>query len=311
MMTPRAVEGKIATVVPTEELEADLANRLITEWPILKLRAYGKHGFIVKHSKGKRYNKAYAYEKHGVIVKHWKGNQHQKAVHVQQKGPTAHAKRRSGKFPVIPWTPLLSPESVELRDFVKAAVRSAVRTNDILVRGLDPTVVPMFDLITNTLKNAREKASERNIGTLVELLLESHDPTAAVRARIDTDNAHERIRFMENVPCLTSAQLAEQLGHGAKNKSQTASRWKTERKAFSVPWRGREEYPAFQFRDGRPLPVIAAVLEALPDEMTPWQIAFWFVSSNPWLDGKVPYTMLADTDAIVRAARQEDEAIAG
>jgi hypothetical protein len=87
--------------------------------------------------------------------------------------------------------------------------------------------------------------------------------------------------------------------------------WKAERKAFSVPWQGHEQYPAFQFCDGRPLPVIAAVLKALPDNMTPWQIAFWFVSSNPWLDGKAPYKMLSDADSIVQAARQEDEAIAG
>jgi hypothetical protein len=147
--------------------------------------------------------------------------------------------------------------------------------------------------------------------TLVEAVRASQDPLAEVRERIDADNADERIRFMDKVPCLTSAQLAEQLGYGAEDKSQTASLWKAERMAFSVPWRGHEQYPAFQFRDVRPLPVIATVLKALPNNMTPWQIAFWFVSSNPWLDGKAPYKMLSDTDSIVQAARQEDEAIVG
>ncbi len=194
---------------------------------------------------------------------------------------------------------------------VRKALSDVIGTNDTLVRDLDPTLVPMLDAIAEALKNARDKISEKNIGTLVELLLPSTDPAAAVLATIDAENAAARIRFMENVPCLTSAQLAEQVGHGAKNKSQTASRWKAEHRAFSVPWRGREAYPAFQFRDGRPLPGVAKALEALPDGMTPWQIAFWFVSSNPWLDGKAPYTMLADVDAVVQAARQEDEVIFG
>ncbi|MGD9656151.1 MAG: hypothetical protein AB7U61_00690 [Methylocystis sp.] len=199
----------------------------------------------------------------------------------------------------------------DLKVSVRKVVSEVIGANNTLVRDLDPTLVPVLDAIAEALKNARNRISEKNIGTLVELMLPSNDPAAAVLATIDAENAAARIRFMENVPCLTSAQLAEQLGHGAKNKSQTASRWKAEQRAFSVPWRGREAYPAFQFRDGRPLPVVAKVLGALPEGMTPWQIAFWFVSSNPWLDGKAPYTMLADTDAVVKAAKQEDEVIFG
>lgn len=204
-----------------------------------------------------------------------------------------------------------APDLDDLTASIKTGIIDVVGPNGTIVSGLDPTIVQMLDTISDAVLHARTKVSEQNIGKLVELLLASHDPGAAVRAKIDAENAEARIRFMETIACLTSAQLADQLGHGAKNKSQTASRWKSEGKAFSVPWRGREDYPAFQFRDGRPLPMIAKVLAALPDTMAPWQIAFWFVSSNPWLDGKAPHEMLSEAEAIVRAAAQEGEAIAG
>jgi hypothetical protein len=220
------------------------------------------------------------------------------------------------------WTPLNSPPNAKsfvtypgFEDVVPSesptdaepptAAGPQVALSTVTLAGTGPTgpqvslfvagTRPQVALSTVTLAGTGPTVTVR---TLVELVPTSNEPVAEVRARIDADNAIERIRFMENVPCLRSEQLAEQLGQGAK-------------KAFSVLWHGREEYPAFQFRDGCPLPVIAAVLKALPDKMTPWQIAFWFVSSNPWLDGKAPYTMLSDTDSIVQAARQEDEAIAG
>lgn len=199
----------------------------------------------------------------------------------------------------------------DLTSSVETAILDLAGPNSALVSGLDPAVLPLLGTISDAVAQARGKMSEQTIGKLVEVLLASHDPAAAVRAEIDAENAAARIRFMETIPCLTSAQLADALGHGAKNKSQTASRWKAEGKAFSVPWRGREEYPAFQFRDGRPLPVIAEVLARLPRGMTPWQKAFWFVSSNPWLDGKAPHAMLAEEEAVVQAAEQEAAAVIG
>ena len=113
----------------------------------------------------------------------------------------------------------------------------------------------------------------------------ANDPMSAVRSKIEADNVRARARFAEVVPCFTSGELAELEGHGAENRSATGSRWKAEKKAFSVQLGGRELFPAFQFRDGKPDWAVAQVLDALPSGMNEWQVAFWFVSSNPWLDG--------------------------
>jgi hypothetical protein len=200
----------------------------------------------------------------------------------------------------------------ELARAVHQVMDEMVRDGDkTIIEGLNPAVKALLGPISSIVQDVQAKTSEENIRKLVEVMLPSHDPVAAVRASIDRDNAEARVRFVQTVPCYTTAELAEFVGHGAKNKSATGSRWKTDGKVFSVTVKGTERYPAFQFRDGRPLPVIAKVLTSLPQDMSPWQIAFWFVSSNRWLDGKAPADCLGDDEALVRAAKAEGEAVVG
>jgi hypothetical protein len=52
-------------------------------------------------------------------------------------------------------------------------------------------------------------------------------------------------------------------------------------------------------------------LVELPKHKSPWQVAFWFVSNNGWLNGATPAQRLADGDAVVAAARHEAEEIIG
>ena len=90
-----------------------------------------------------------------------------------------------------------------------------------------------------------------------------------------------------------------------------ASRWKREGLIFAIPWHGKDHDPAFQFRDGRPIPTIKAVLKTLPRDMSPWQVVFWFVSENGWLGGKRPCDALADESALVAAATAEGKTAIG
>jgi hypothetical protein len=125
------------------------------------------------------------------------------------------------------------------------------------------------------------------------------------------DNLPARRRFFEEVPCLTSEEVAALAGHTARNGSMTASRWKQAGRIFSVPGPREDVYPAFQFQDGKPHPTVARVLAELPKRKSPWQVAFWFVSNNGWLGGATPAARLADGDTVVAAARHEAEDIIG
>ena len=82
------------------------------------------------------------------------------------------------------------------------------------------------------------------------------------------------------------------------------SQWKREAKVFSVRQSGIDLYPAFQFSDGAPLPVIERILAILPKEMSDWQVAMWFASGNGWLGGDEPQQRVSDPDAVVVAAQR-------
>jgi integration host factor alpha subunit len=175
---------------------------------------------------------------------------------------------------------------------------------------LGSTVSRVVERVPEIARIRRQELTEKNIDALVELYLVD-DPVADARRVIETDNARERARFLSDVTCLTSKQIAQYAGHQAANASVTASRWKQQGRIFSVPSRGSELYPAFQFREGQPHPAVAKILRELPKQMSPWQIAFWFTSSNGWLRGATPADRLDDEEAVVKAARRESEPIVG
>jgi nucleoid DNA-binding protein len=175
---------------------------------------------------------------------------------------------------------------------------------------LASTISRVVERVPEIARIRRQQLTEKNIEALVELYL-ADDPVAEARRVIETDNARERALFLSEVACLTSKEIAQNAGHQAANASVTGSRWKQQRRIFSVPSRGSELYPAFQFREGQPHPTIAKILRELPKQMSPWQIAFWFTSSNSWLRGAAPAERLDDEDAVVAAARRENEPIIG
>ena len=203
------------------------------------------------------------------------------------------------------------PDSATIERLVTAVLRHTLSHSDSANTIVDPGAIELFGAIDRLLPDARARHSESAIEKLVDALVETHDPLAGTMGKIDVANARARVRFMTEVPTLSSEEVAASAGHVARNRSQTASRWKAERRTFSVRWEGKERYPAFQFKDGTPLPIVKRTLAALPSDFSPWETAFWFVSSNPWLDGKAPLTLLADGDRVVEAARQQAEAVIG
>jgi hypothetical protein len=113
--------------------------------------------------------------------------------------------------------------------------------------------------------------------------------------------------FVKNVKCLTAAQVAQEGGHQAKNTSATASRWRSEGKIFSVGHAGQLLYPAFQFRHGQPLPVIARILRAVGTDPTGWDYAFFLATPNAYLGSDRPMDKLHDNkmeEELVRLAER-------
>lgn len=176
----------------------------------------------------------------------------------------------------------------------------------------DPDRQALYAIVDKLLPAVRARHLERKIEQLLDVVADTHDAMAEFHAAVATDNTAIRQRFMQEVETRTSAQVAALAGHEAKNRHQTAARWKGQRRVFAVPYQGQDRYPTFQFdADGKPLGVIKQVLDTLPTSRTPWQVAFWFVSSNSWLGGPAPRDQLDEPAALIEAAGHERDEIGG
>ena len=149
--------------------------------------------------------------------------------------------------------------------------------------------------------SARRADASEDLGQILTRLLTTRQD---VETDLALDNFALRQEFLDETPLLTAKQIHGVSGLGSTNPSEPASRWKKEGKTFAVRVKKRDLYPAFQFQDGVPRPVVKQVLDVLPAGMTSWQTAFWFASGNGWLDGDEPQHRLDDGEQVVEAARQ-------
>lgn len=125
------------------------------------------------------------------------------------------------------------------------------------------------------------------------------------------DNRRIRDRFIAELSPLRredALRLAQEAGFEGESALR---RWEAARDVFSVSHHGKVYYPAFQFRDGLPNPIVKQVSEALPHDLSDWQRAFWFVSANGWVHNGAPVDHLDDLPLLLRAARYESEPVIG
>lgn len=119
-------------------------------------------------------------------------------------------------------------------------------------------------------------------------------------------NADLRTAFLAEVGALRSGEVAQLAGSKARNSSALAGRWRSERRIFAVPWGGELLYPAFQFSDGEPRPLIARVLRSFGGRPSDWEVALWFVTPSAHLPRNTrPLEQLGDPDALAAAAHAE------
>lgn len=182
----------------------------------------------------------------------------------------------------------------------------------LLIRGMRGVPPSTFQRVALAVARRKMRREEDRIDAMIDAYLDT-DAFNQVEAQIDDDNARLRAEFAREFEMLTSSQVHVRSGSASKNKAATASDWKRALKVFSVKIQGRELYPGFQFdADGRPLPLMNSVLTHLQSELSPWQIAFWLVSPQNSLDGRLPIDLVRDGDAgVVEAAKHAYELSAG
>lgn len=207
----------------------------------------------------------------------------------------------------------------KLRRVMASAMHATTETDvdDMMVvlvdsknRAVRDTIRDIVEHVPAIVEARQSKLTDDAIDALVSVYMRT-PPNAEVERLLYDSNAKARARFFEEWSSFTSKDLADVAGHGSKNKSMTASRWKMKAKVFSIKHGGVEYFPAFQFEEGQPIESVANVLALLGEKKSGWQLAFWFTSANGWLSGKRPVDVLKDGNAVISAAANEAETIAG
>ena len=164
-----------------------------------------------------------------------------------------------------------------------------------------PDVVRLLRMLASQLSRRPALSESRTQALLAAITTVERSSNLA--ADIEVDNAILRARYLDGHKTYSSRGVRELSGLATRNPSEPASRWKRNRRIFGVPVGNQDRYPAFQFAEGRPRPEIARILKELPAGMSQWQIAFWFTSSNRWIeDDKAPHEALDDIDRVLAAA---------
>ncbi len=116
-------------------------------------------------------------------------------------------------------------------------------------------------------------------------------------------NALAREAALTEFGALTSAQLAELRGSRTANPHTTTSRWLAANRVFAIETAAGRLFPAFQFDQGQPRPILRHVLEALGGQVRDWELLLWFTGSNGYLDGARPVDRLVQrSEEVVGAA---------
>ena len=168
-----------------------------------------------------------------------------------------------------------------------------------------------FERLDSAMLDALLKQPRRDFDDVVEALLRSlAPPPSDAEVRMAARVAQARAAILREFGYFTRGQLAA--ASSAKVPTTMVDNWRKRGKVFSVPLpdvgpRTAEVYPGFQFREGKPLPVIEQVIAALDGRRAGWSLAHWFAGGNGMLEGSArPVDLLARApDAVVAAARHD------
>jgi transposase-like protein len=152
--------------------------------------------------------------------------------------------------------------------------------------------------------------SEEALVALLETLrdvLGERDLSVPVARRAALIAASSQAWEDELGPLLTSTQVRELLGNISRQRVDELLR---ARRLIGLRDRaGRRQFPAFQFRDGRPLEALVAAFWTVADgAVSEWTAAAWCTASDVALDSRSPAQWASedrDAERLVTVARQD------
>jgi hypothetical protein len=96
---------------------------------------------------------------------------------------------------------------------------------------------------------------------------------------------------------------------GRAIRANTVRSWWRYERIFAFRHAGHFYFPAFQFSNGAPKPLVRRLLKLVQPE-NGWHAMDWFVGANAWLDDRSPVELLdSQPDEVVQAAEHANDRI--
>lgn len=179
-------------------------------------------------------------------------------------------------------------------------------------RALSPVLEAVVPLLGRLLQEKTAEVRAQKLEQLVEVMTAQMVVPSAVEVQMAARLAGRHAQLLNEFGFATAERLADMNQSRSSNRHALADNWKKRRQIFAVRHRDesgrvRDVYPLFQFRDGKPLKVVAEVIQAFGEGKDPWKLALWFTSNNGWLPQQArPVDVLAsEPQAVVEAARRD------
>jgi hypothetical protein len=119
--------------------------------------------------------------------------------------------------------------------------------------------------------------------------------------------AEVRKQIFEASNWYTAEEVSERAGYEGKNSSTMPNRWKKNRQIIALNLSGKDRFPAYALGDdGKPLKIMARIIEVFEGKRTDLSMATWFCSLNSYLGDKAPMDVISThPDEVLEAAERE------
>lgn len=179
----------------------------------------------------------------------------------------------------------------------------------------------MSEPTTDTYLDCLEVLNRVFLGALHQATPSSEQPATGSRLsgtlspltlfREATMLADARQLILQDGDWVTSAALSQLTGLEPAALAASLLTWLHDGRIISLNGRGQEYFPLFAFGgllQQPPTAEFSAVVKVLSEKKDDWGMAFWFASSNHFLEGKRPKDLLQSTPERVRRAAEEEVA---
>jgi hypothetical protein len=221
------------------------------------------------------------------------------------------------------------PESVEVLQgspnaLIKELRTSKVKTGDVVLIRIPGTeahrrkIADALKVTMYLVENAMRAADERLQKLLVEMITPAPPLPPINELRKLRMMREARQMVIESSEWLKATDLASRSGKSSKNPSTIPNRWKSDGRIFAINIDGVDYFPAYglheatkkNVRSYEPKPILKALIAALGETFTGWQIAEWFASPNGYLHGARPLDLLdKDPNGVEKAAEFEAKGV--